>query len=376
MRRLIRIIPIALLLATACSVTYPPVTPNPAPTDPPIVVDPPVVVPPVDPPAPEPVDWCATKTEDQLRNIRADLGGVRLSFNTSATRGNYLFTPTYPTFDADTRAKIRREYKDRGYTHFPIGPVWERGYPGWAGHDFRQRPAEWVALLEELWRDDLIPMVWLLPDGPYNVEDGPGNRDNPVSLSKVELGLTPLYARADMQRVTCVTVLGWEVTDNEWIKTIRKAVDVLAWQARVFPRAYRYWHAAVDNGAPCNYEIDGEGCEGKAWRQMAPYIHGQFWQTGVTGGWNLGDKPDTPENRKAQFLNNLRYEVNRFHGNHYVPGGVRGSDGKVLDVIYGEGSAYFELNDREPESWGREWGRLAMTVPGVRGFGDGGPSLR
>jgi hypothetical protein len=65
----------------------------------------------------------------------------------------------------------------------------------------------------------------------------------------------------------------------------------------------------------------------------------------------------------------------RFHTGHYVPGGVRGADGKLLDVIAGEYSAYFELNDRETEAWGRSWGALAMTIPGVRGFGDGGPGI-
>jgi hypothetical protein len=327
-------------------------------------------------PTPPVTDWCATKTEAQLRDIRADLGGVRLSFQTSVSRNtNYLFTPTYPQFTSAQRALIRAEYKSRGYTHFPIGPIWERGYPGWEGHDFRQRPTEWIALLEELWRDDLIPMVWLMPDGPYNTDRGAwGNRHNPVDFAAVESELTPIYAHPDFQRTHCSIVFGWEVTDNEWVKTIDKAVAGLSWMARTFPRAYRYWHAAVDNGAPCNYDIDGEGCEGKAWRAMAPYIHGQFWQTGAAGGWNLaaGRLPENRQDRINQFMDNLRYEVMRFHTGHYVPGGVRGADGKLLDVILGEYSAYFELNDGETEDWGRAWGLLGMTVPGVRGFGDGG----
>lgn len=368
---------LALLLATACGLALPPAPPVTPPDTPPVVQpEAPPELPPVVPP---PVDWCSTKTEDQLRSIRADLGGVRLSVPTSATRGSYLFTPTYPSFDAPMRQLIRREYKARGYTHFPIGPVWERGYPGWAGHDFRSRPAEWAALLEELWRDDLIPVVWLLPDGPYNVQDGPGNRNNPPSLTKIRNGLTPIYQHPDIQRTTCVVVLGWEVTDNEWIKTLGRTLPLIAWMRNTFPRAYRGWHAAVDNGAPCNYDEDGEGCEGKAWRAMAPLgLHFQFYQTGTPGGWNLaaGRDPGNQADRVAQFIENVRYEVMRFHTDHYQPGGIRGVDGKLLDVIYGEGSAYFELNDRETEAWGREWGRLAMTIPGVRGFGDGGPGVR
>jgi len=318
-------------------------------------------------------NWCATRTESQLRDIRADLGGVRLSFETSPARGNYLFTPTYPTFPPEQRARIRAEYKARGYTHYPIGPVWERGYPGWKGHDYRGRMDEWVALLEELWRDDLIPVVWLLPDGPFNTTDAAGEHDNPLSMAKVEAGLTPLYQRPDVQRVTCVVVLGWEVTDHDWIHTMARATEALIWQARVFPKAYRYWHPAADNQAPCHPAVEGEDCALKAWRAMVPYLHGEWWQTGAPGGWldPLREK-SLHKAREAQFLAALRKEVARFQSDLYATGGLRGADGKPLDVIYGEGSAYFELNDRKTEDWGREWGRLAMTVPGVRGFGDGG----
>lgn len=314
-------------------------------------------------------DWCSTKTEDQLRNVRMDLGGVRLSVPVGRA-GGYFFTPMYASYSSELRALARREYKARGYTHIAMGGIVNR-YPGLGEYDYRDRPAEYVALLEELWRDDLIPVHWAMVDGPYNVEPRGGDEGNPIDWSKVEAELTPLYQRADIQRVVCMSVAGWEVTDNGWVKTIAKAVALLEWQARVFPKAYRYWHATVDNGAPCNYGIDGEGCEGKAWLAMAPYLHGQMWQTGNAGGWNFSD-PDSPEARRRNFLSNLRYEVMRFHTGHYREGGVRGADGKLLDVICGEYSAFFELNSGMTEDEAREFGRLAMTVPGVRGFGDGG----
>jgi hypothetical protein len=327
-------------------------------------------------PAPPVVDWCATKTEAQFRDWRGDIGGVRLSFDTSPTRGRYFFTPTYMAqsgvfADAGNRAKALAEYKARGYTHFAIGPMYEAGYPGWPGHDYRSDPAAWIARVVEIWAAGLIPVHWLMPNGPYNAG---GAWDTEIDFSKVNAEFSPLLTTPDMQRVTCMVVAGWEVTDKEWVKTIRKATALLSWQASTFPRAYRYWHAAVDNGAPCNYDEDGEGCEGKAWRAMAPYIHGHFWQTGAAGGWNLTPDrdPAKPQDRINQFLDNLQYEVMRMHTNHYVAGGVRGADGKLLDVIVGEYSAYFELNDGESEDWGRSWGRLGMTVAGVRGFGDGG----
>jgi hypothetical protein len=347
---------LALLLTAACSVFLP----DPAPSS--------LTVSRIGQSAPISAvkDWCATKTEDQLRSIRADLGGVRLSFNTSPTHGKYFFTPTYPTMTMEQRKIARAEYKQRGYTHFLIGPIVERGYPGWAGHDFRTRPADWVALLEELWQDDLIPVyAGAIPDGPYNVKTAPGEGANPVSVAKLDAGLLAIYKRADFQRAVCVTTVSWEGTDKDWINTVPRAVAVTKWVKKAFPRAFIYWHGGEDSGAPCSYKEDGHGCEGKAWRAMAPFIHGQFWQTGSASA-----------NDVDLFLDNLRYEVMRFHTDHYRVGGLRGADGKVLDVIFGEGSAYYELNRNAPESWGIYWGTLAMTVPGVRGFGDGGPPRR
>lgn len=359
-----------LLLAVAVAVVVACATPRPPVVVPTVVVPPaPIETPPPVVMPPAPTDWCATKTENQLRNIRMDLGGVRLSVSVGRA-GGYFFTPMYASYTPEMRALARAEYKARGYTHIAMGGIVNQ-YPGLGSYDYRLNPEGYEAILEELWRDDLIPVHWGMVDGPYNREDRGGDEGNPIDWAKVEVGLTPLYQRPAMQRLVCVSVAGWEVTDNGWVKTIRRATDLLAWQARVFPRAYRYWHATVDNGAPCNYGEDGEGCEGKAWRAMAPFIHGQFWQTGTPGGWNFSD-PDSPEARRRAFLANLQYEVMRFTSNHYQQGGVRGADGKVIDMICGEYSAYFELNSGMTESEAREWGRLAMTVPGVRGYGDGG----
>jgi len=360
---------LALALAAGCAVTRPPVDPVPTPNPTPTIQP----TPPPTPTPPPPTDWCTTKTEDQFRDIKMDLGGVRLSVNVGRA-GGYFFTPMYASYGPELRALARREYKARGYTHIAVGGIINR-YPGLGEYDFSGNPAAYAAIMEELWKDDLIPVHWAMVDGPFNVENRGGDEGNPIDWQKVQAGLTPLYERADMQRVICMSVAGWEVTDNAWVKTIRKATDLLKWQAVVFPRAWRYWHASVDNGAPCNYDEDGEGCEGKAWRAMAPYLHGQFWQTGVPGGWNMpGRDPNDQAQRREQFLNVLGYEVMRFKTSHYVAGGLKGADGKVIDVIYGEGSAYFELNDGMTEAQARDWGRLAMGVPGVRGFGDGGPT--
>lgn len=332
-------------------------------------------------PVPKPVakQWCSIYSEDQLRSVRADLGGVRLPFETSASRRtNYMFSPTYVTMTTEQRGVARAEHKARGYTHFIVGPLYEKGYPGWAGHDFRQRIPEWVALMEELWNDNLIPMLWVFPDGPYNAQVGEHGSDrNPPDYDRARREFLPILQHPELQRVHCNVTLGWEVTDNGWIKTIKKARQGLEFLRDAFPTAFRGWHGAVDNGAPCNYDEDGYGCEAKAWLELTPLMHYYFWQTGAAGGWNLaaGRVPENRQDRLDQFKENLAYEINRFHGNHYRPGGLFGADGKPIDIIVGEYSAYFELNDGESEEWGRSWGTLALTFPGVRGFGDGGGTL-
>jgi hypothetical protein len=323
------------------------------------------------------VQWCDVWGEDRLRSVRADLGGVRLSFETNAARRtNYFFSPSYVTKTPEQRAIIRAEYKARGYTHFIVGPIYERGYHDWwPGHDFREDVSGWVAIMEELWQDDLAPWLWVFPDGPYNLHGGYGSDVNPPDFDKARRELLPVFQHPEMQRVHCNVTFGWEVTDNGWVKTIAKARHGLEFLRDAFPTAYRYWHGSVDNGAPCNYDEDGYGCEGDAWRTLTPLIHGYFWQTGAAGGWNLaeGRDPANRQHRIDQFIENLKYEINRFHGNHYRVGGLTGADGKLIDIIAGEYSAYFELNDGESEEWGRSWGALALTFPGVRGFGDGGP---
>lgn len=327
--------------------------------------------------APSPkVQWCDVWGEDRLRNVRADLGGVRLPFETNTVRKtNYFFSPSYVTKSPEQRAIIRDEYKGRGYTHFIVGPIYERGYHDWwPGHDFRDDVAGWVAIMEELWQDDLAPWLWVFPDGPYNRTVGYGSDVNPPDFDKARRELLPVFQHPEMQRVHCNVTLGWEVTDNGWIKTIAKARAGLEFLRDAFPSAYRYWHGAVDNGAPCNYDEDGYGCEGDTWRELTRLFHGYFWQTGAPGGWNMADgrDPANRQHRLDQFVENLKYEINRFHGNHYRVGGLTGADGKLIDIIVGEYSAYFELNDGESEEWARAWGSLAMTFPGVRGYGDGG----
>lgn len=351
---------------------------------------PPVVVPtpPVEPPAGPSDTWTApvwwkTVTEDQLRSFRGDLGGMRVSERVgpnpltrpSAPR-DYVFTPTYCSFDAAGRKEIRDAVKQRGYTHMSIGPIWERGYPGFKPHNFLQDPMSYIRLLRELIDDHIIPVIWLMVDGPCNVDDQRAGRyDNSIDWAKVEAILTPIYSMPEFQEVCKVAVFGWEVTDNDWVCTIEQSVTGAKWMARVVPNAFRYWHMAANKGAGCKYEIDGYGCERDFFKAMGPYLHGSFWQDGSFGGWYIVDGRDAtnPAHRKLQYLDNLQYEVKRIVGSHYFQGGLLGADGKVWDVIAGEYSAYFEYNDRDSEDLAIEYGRLALSIPGVRGFLDGGP---
>lgn len=317
-------------------------------------------------------------SERALREFRCDLGGMRVSralgpAARSQVPADYVFTPTYPTFDAAGRAEMRGAAKARGYTHFPVGPLWDSGYPGWSGHDFLDRPELFTSLLEELWRDRLIPVVWLMPNGPFNVGRVP---DAPIDWAEVEARLTPIYKQKEWQALARVVVFGWEVDDHGWVGTTAESTKAAQWMERTFPTSFRYWHMTAGSGAACSRAQD-PACAAKFWHAMAPHLTGSFWQDGSFGGSNLAAprKPDNEQNRRDQFVENLTYEVRRLRGDHYRFGGLMGAHGP-LDVIAGEYSAYFELNAGRTEAEAREYGALAMSVPGVRGFCDGGPGRR
>jgi hypothetical protein len=71
----------------------------------------------------------ASATEEQLRAFRGAISTVRLKLPYGPRPGqddNVLFTPTYPIYGAEDRARMRAAYRCRGYTHWAIGPVSHR----------------------------------------------------------------------------------------------------------------------------------------------------------------------------------------------------------------------------------------------------------
>lgn len=107
------------------------------------------------PPDPPPVEPPEPPTDPGWRPSRAQC---------RYWKGNFLALPDhgysfmYPGHDPATRAKIRRTMVSEGLTHLPFG-IWG-AYPGLPSFDFRSDPAGFRAILDEMYADHLIPVVF------------------------------------------------------------------------------------------------------------------------------------------------------------------------------------------------------------------------
>ncbi len=106
-------------------------------------------------------------------------GNAILSITGDAVVGNELVHKTdfltiseghrywmeYPGKSSSTRATMRKELKERGYTHAYIYVVIEDDYQGETPFNYYKRsPSEYRAVLQELRNDGIKPVVWLAPD--------------------------------------------------------------------------------------------------------------------------------------------------------------------------------------------------------------------
>jgi hypothetical protein len=343
-------------------------------------------------PPPPPVDPWVTVTEAQLRRWRGSISTVLAAIPCGPRPGqanNVLFTDEYdsPCYSAGDRATMRAAYA--GYTHWPIGPIVGHGYHGsYPNKDFRAHPNVFLDRVEELWTGGFYPVIFLLPDiGGNSGADG-----RHIDRARIEASLTPIYKTSRFQALARVVVLAWEpeYSASDWQWGVK-------WMARVFPNALRYIHFPSGHGAPCigselSPSLDEAGC----WRAVAPYIHGFLQQeTWVFGG--LTNDGRTPE---EEFRYDLLDMVRRFTWGStgachptaaFVaawakgkPAGrqpcgwsgnwpTRGAGGKPIDVVAYEYASYFVTTHPDLAPKAVDWGRIALTLPGVAGYGDGGP---
>lgn len=321
-------------------------------------------------PGPEP--W-KTAGEAQLRDWR---GSIATTFAPVPCGPrpydvtNPVFTAMYdnPCWAEGDRATARAALKARGYTHWPIGPIQQYGYHDlWPDTDWRSDPDTFLDRLEELWNDGFYPVVFLLPDTGL-CADG-----SSIDHDCVERELTPIYQSARFQELAKIVVLAWEpdysAADWQW---------GAAWMERVFPNALRYIHFPSGHGAPGRgSELVPDGPyenEAAMWNPVAPHIHGFLMQATWTFGGSTGDGR-TPE---EQFQYDLWDLVRRFRDG-YAGWPTQGAGGHMVDTVAYEYASYFCFYDdsqgtpEEVAARAVEWGRIAESVDGVAGFGDGGP---
>ncbi|HET9372142.1 MAG TPA: hypothetical protein VFO19_17900 [Vicinamibacterales bacterium] len=309
---------------------------------------------------------------------------------------NTLFTAQgYDSvFDAETRARARAAFRAEGYTHWPYGPLLQKGYHGWwPDTDFRENPDQFISRARELTAAGIVPVLFLLDDQcVFACEHGGVKRD------AIARELTPIYARPEWQETFPIVVAAWE---PQW-----KAADwqwVAKWMADTWPNARRYVHLPSNANAPGRQEEVGDGRayrnSAALWNPIVPYIHGVL----VQNTWIFtGEHVEAGRTREDQFVYDLLDKVRRFRygsgaaapksglevdrwnktrGTDAKPYwqwdgayATRGAAGQPIDVVAFEYASYVVKRHPDRYAEAKRWGALALTVDGVRGFGDGGPS--
>lgn len=262
--------------------------------------------------------------------------------------------------DPTTAETILQRYIQRGANHLTAGPAFANGY-----HD-QYPPQRWLgradryaAYLEWVTHHGLAISLWVLPDVPPYYDP----RARTFDWARVEADLTPFYTNARIQAVVARVVYMWE--DYQASAEMVRGYD---WLRRVFPHARRYWHNPPGHLSP------GEGAENEQaiWRLAAAHgIHGLYLQA-----WPASAADHTARPPIDQLAYDLHDMVRRFRGEADSPWGrtpILAEDGRPLEVVWAEGTAFDIYNVGAPESLGATWGARARTVPGITDSLDGLP---
>lgn len=270
---------------------------------------------------------------DTLRRFRGDLCGIRIP-DLPHGRDNVLFTPAYKVYDAETRARVRDAYKARGYTHFPVGAPNADVYRGLYPH-VPHTPDMWADMLEELWINGLIPVVFM-------IEDLPRWDDHQAQLM-------PYLTHPRLQELIKVAAVGWET--NMFMKgdVLQKCIDLIK---EHLPECLLYVH--FTSGHACGADETTPGLNERGWwEHQIGKLQGILYQHG-------------PEFDAASLQDRLQDFTIRFQNGHN--GWPKGH----FDTVAFEYSAYYDFWKGQDEAVGIRKGDAAMQVDGVIGFCDGG----
>lgn len=314
-----------------------------------------------------------TVTTAQLRDWRGAISTVLAPMPCGPRPGradNVLFTAQIDStcWDAAARRLAFQTYRAHGYTHWIMGPMVQQGYHGqYPDSDWRTNPDVFFDRVEEVWRAGFIPGVFTVPDTGLCAD---GRR---VDVACLEREFGAIYRSPRAQALLRVVASQWEPAD--WHP--RQWGEVARWLADVFPDAVRVIHLPSNLAAPCHsHDLPRYGLESAA--QCWVLARMDLWhQVFLQESWTFMNAPgyvETVRTPEEQFVHDLREAVRRLRdGQAGWPVTSAWGPGTPLDIIAFEYASYAVTPRPQLAGKARAWGALALTVDGIRGFGDGGP---
>lgn len=290
-------------------------------------------------------------TREEARRVRGDYLSLF-----AETQPRQWFTAQYGGVDPARRAQIRAETKARGYTHLLI--TWALTYPGYPSFTFAPAFEAFRDLLDELFADHLIPVV--------------------VATQMEDCGACPTPARVldTWHRLVSVCgadrlpviIHGWEWNDFVELQTMR-AISVGVIES--CPDALHFHHFTPDRPAASPPRLDLPHCHPGGgpdpWGNEALYWH-DMQAIGLTGiAFQSGERDDL-----AVFQSRLTEIADRLQGKPHVPPAYAGLHLDLLAFEYADPHNPTAQSGRT-EARSVEMGRVALTVPGVIGYLNGGP---
>jgi hypothetical protein len=285
-------------------------------------------------------------TREEVRRFRGDYLGM------FADAGDGWFTAQYCGQDPAKRQAIRHETRARGYTHLLI--TWALRYRDYPVFNWADEPERFKSCLDELLADRLIPVVAVSQSEEVGVRPAPDRVRDTWRRIVAVIGCDRVPAQ----------IHGWEWNDAMTLESMR-AVSAMA--VETCPDAYHLLHFAPDRWAASPLFPGDQGgsdpwggSESRFWHDMQRIgVDGLFFQSGER------DDLDAFKNRLAEIALRLR------------GGGPPAYAGLALDLIAGEYCDPHNPRRRSgrSEAWCRDMGRVALSVPGVVGFLNGGPGV-
>lgn len=336
------------------------------------------------PPAPPADDWAKdpgpgpwdTQDIEKLRTWRGAISTVLAPMPCGPRPhqpDNVVFTAQIdsPCWDAAARKIAFDAYRKHGYTHWVMGPMVQTGYHGrYPDTDWRKDPDKFFDRVEEVWREIGPPGIFTIPD------NGVCATGSDVDVECLEREFGHIYRSPRAQRLFRIVLGQWEPCcwSPETHGKVAKLLE--SW----FPHAIRAIHLQSNYVAPCT----GDDMKQRGWKSAAQCwdaAHMELWhQVWLQESWTFLAEPwavDPLRTPEEQFVYNLWDAERRIRQGHddYRPRSSWGP-GVPLDIIAFEYASYAVTPDPSKASWAIDWGRLALGVKGIRGFGDGGPGVR